>query len=139
MMKQLLIILLLIVCVGCMESTVDPPMQNAVSPTDAPTDVPVTVLMMIEAAYITLDGIIDVVWVQVMGDSEAGWLVSAEIVVSDRANTILLASELHQAAMAVLVSAKVDFTAVLSDSSHSVDYSRWVVNDAWIVTELDDG
>ncbi|KKM14138.1 hypothetical protein LCGC14_1709180 [marine sediment metagenome] len=129
MAKLLSILFLILVLAGCDESEFA---TRQARPTQTAIDYDARLATIFDGH----DGVASVEMTNVQ-ETATGWMVYAEVTMYSGWNTLEIAKELQRLALALLVSARVDFSVILTDDEHgAVDYSRWTYRDDWIVTPL---
>ncbi len=128
LLRMVIMLIVMLLVTACDE---DPQLR-----TPRPTQATVDYGTRLATIYDGHDGVASVEMATVR-ETDTGWLVYAEVTMYEGWNSLGMAQELQQLALALLVSSRVDFSVILTDNEHgAVDYSRWTYADDWIVTAV---
>lgn len=89
----------------------------------------------LESAFLEVPGIQSCGSV-VVTPNDDGFIVYAECETESGFRSQSTAEAMFQASLTSLTSSAVDFTSILNDGNQATDYSRFVIDDEWIVTDL---
>lgn len=90
----------------------------------------------LSAAYRKIDGIRELEVITVILRDDGGYIVYGEIAVTPAANTEATATLLRDTSYKVLVSARVEFSAILWDGERALDYTWSNITDSWTITDM---